>query len=133
MNRDEYRAVTRELSDQAHAMHNQINKALDGLEAGCQEWTHLHILMQLIGTVSSIIHLERYPRETGLRDHEWITNIPMVCTACRQPVKDRGTADGTCFWAHIEATDDTRCPALRAARPVKAMVAAGNGNIPADA
>jgi hypothetical protein len=52
-----------------------------------------------------------------------LTDVPMVCTTCRQPVSQSGNA-----WLHSSPADARTCAALRVTpdTPVKAMIAAGN-------
>lgn len=53
---------------------------------------------------------------------EPLTDVPMVCTSCRKPVMRSGED-----WVHLHTADIGRCPHEG---PVKAMVAAGNENVP---
>ena len=72
-------------------------------------------------------HGERCELAPGSKE-EPLTGVPMVCTACRNPVADAGPG----LWEH-EDPADTRIPcdwSTRAGAPVKAMVAAGNENVP---
>lgn len=57
-------------------------------------------------------------------DAEHLTDVPMVCTACRMPVT-RGTGQ----WVHASPGDYLDCP-VPDWTPVKAMVAAGNESVP---
>ena len=53
---------------------------------------------------------------------EPITDVPMVCTECRNPVVSNGYG-----WIHLTVIDGTRCSASLLG--IKAMVAAGNEKI----
>jgi NAD-dependent dihydropyrimidine dehydrogenase PreA subunit len=58
-----------------------------------------------------------------------LTGVPMVCTACRKPV--RACPNKTCagHWKH-ELSGDSRGCAASLSGTVKAMVAEGNENVP---
>jgi hypothetical protein len=75
-------------------------------------------------------HLAELADEADSRNDETEDRptVPMVCTTCRQPVSPSGTA-----WLHDSPADARTCSALRVTpdTPVKAMVAAGNENVPA--
>jgi hypothetical protein len=57
-----------------------------------------------------------------------LTEVPMVCTACRKPVSEAEDNAGRRMWLHDFPADGGLCPRLDG--PVKAMVAAGNENVP---
>ena len=57
-------------------------------------------------------------------DDDCLTDVPMVCTICRKPVT-RGETTG--LWFHSDTSDPERCSRTV---PVKAMVEAGNENVP---
>ena len=59
-------------------------------------------------------------------DDGCLTHVPMVCTICRKPVT-RGESIG--LWFHSDTSDPERCSRTV---PVKAMVEAGNENVPRD-
>jgi hypothetical protein len=63
-------------------------------------------------------------------DDDSLADVPMVCTVCRQPVEQiSGPGGEGALWAH----DITRmADPCRGNRPIKAMVAAGNEEIPLD-
>ena len=54
-----------------------------------------------------------------------LTEVAMVCTACRKPVTQSPAWTG---WGHREEADDAACQT----DPIMAMVAAGNEKIPFD-
>lgn len=54
-------------------------------------------------------------------------DVPMVCTSCRKPVIRSGDSD----WIHRDQDDIYACTRVTG-RPVTAMVAAGNENVPQD-
>jgi len=59
----------------------------------------------------------------GEEESEPITDVPMVCTVCRQPIK-AGSQRG--LWFHADSGNPANCSRIV---PVRAMVAAGNENI----
>ena len=68
--------------------------------------------------------------ELDRRDRE-TEPVAMACTACRKPVHQLPPHERSLSgqWAHDFVTDARACPRTDSA-PVKAMVAAGNENIP---
>jgi hypothetical protein len=58
-----------------------------------------------------------------------ITGVPMVCTACRKPVRQVPGLWAPSIWEHKDQDVRHLCPAPYDA-PVMAMVAAGNENVP---
>lgn len=58
---------------------------------------------------------------------EPLTDVAMVCTACRKPV-ERVPDDDWVSWRHVSADDGLDCSAVNWG-PVKAMVAEGNEKI----
>jgi hypothetical protein len=58
-----------------------------------------------------------------------ITGVPMVCTACRKPVRQAPGMSAASVWEHADIAVLDVCPAPFGA-PVMAMVAAGNENAP---
>lgn len=58
-----------------------------------------------------------------------LTDVPMVCTSCRKPV-ERAPQVTPQLWRHVSVDDAAACHGTRPG-PVKAMVAAGNENVPA--
>ena len=78
---------------------------------------------------AAIERLDRVNAELAARA-EYIEDtsvvVPMVCTACRNPVVSHGPNG----WIHLTWIDGTSCPASLTG--IKAMVEAGNENVPAD-
>ena len=63
------------------------------------------------------------PKEHG--PDEPLTDVPMVCIDCRKPVSHNGSV-----WVHKRRGDAYVCRMTRQSVIVKAMVAAGNENVP---
>jgi hypothetical protein len=68
------------------------------------------------------------------REASPLTGVPMVCTICRQPVRECPDETCTGHWKHIRGADQIACFKVRGSGvPVKAMVAAGNESVPRNA
>lgn len=67
-----------------------------------------------------------------MTEQQPLTDVEMVCTACRKPVYQYTTSSGKKHWCHENDADHNTCPAVDDEVPVFAMVAAGNERIPVE-
>ena len=65
----------------------------------------------------------------GMTAVDPLTDVPMVCTLCRKPVI-RETDIKPAAWRHADLLQAGRCVHAHGRIAVKAMVAAGNENVP---